>query len=262
MNRLPSLSDLESFSLSQQTPPTEEKGSQSLLTRSPQAHFPHALFAPIHYEKNYAYPLLIWLHGPESEERQLLRVMPHISMRNYVAIGPRAPWPGVDGGGYSWRQTDRATTQAGQLVFDCLETARREYHLDGRRVFLAGYGCGGEMALRVALRHPQSFAGALSIDGPFPRGAGPLSNLEMIRKLPLFIAQGQDSRLYPLHDLCEDLRLFHAAGMFVTARQYSCADEIHQRMLHDMNVWMMDRVTGEQMTSSSASSPSPPLDSN
>jgi len=24
----------------------------------------HALFAPMHYESRYAYPLLIWLHAP------------------------------------------------------------------------------------------------------------------------------------------------------------------------------------------------------
>jgi phospholipase/carboxylesterase len=247
MNRLPSLSELDALSLTPRATETADPVSQSLLTRSPRAPFPHAIFSPIHYEKNYAYPLLIWLHGPESEERQLLRVMPFISMRNYVAIGPRAPWSGAEGGGYSWRQSDSATAQAAQLVFDCVDMIHSEYHVDPRRVFLGGYGCGGEMAFRIALRHPQSFSGALSIDGPFPSGQGPLGNLQLTRQLPLFIAQGEDSQLYPVQDLCQDLRLFHAAGMTVSVRQYSCADEIHQRMLHDMDVWMMERITGQPM---------------
>jgi phospholipase/carboxylesterase len=247
MNRLPTLSDLDALSFSQPTMEAANPVSQSLLTRSPDASFPHAIFSPIHYEKNYAYPLLIWLHGPESEEKQLLRLMPFISMRNYVAIGPRAPWHGCDETGFSWRLSDLATSQASQLVFDCLEVALSEYHVDRQRIFLGGYGCGGEMAFRIALRHPESFAGALSIDGAFPRGQGPLGNLDLMRKLPLFIAQGQDSEQYPVEDLCEDIRLFHAAGMSVTVRQYSCADEIHQRMLHDMDVWMMERVTGQPM---------------
>ena len=49
----------------------------------------HASFAPQHYESGYSYPLLVWLHGPGCDERQLLRIMPQISMRNYVAIAPR-----------------------------------------------------------------------------------------------------------------------------------------------------------------------------
>ena len=48
-----------------------------------------ALFAPLHYEKNYAYPLIVWLHGPGGDEGQLKRIMPCISTRNYAAVAPR-----------------------------------------------------------------------------------------------------------------------------------------------------------------------------
>ena len=49
----------------------------------------HALFAPLHYESNYAYPLIVWLHGANDDERQLKRIMPFVSLRNYVAVSPR-----------------------------------------------------------------------------------------------------------------------------------------------------------------------------
>ena len=48
-----------------------------------------ALFAPLHYESNYAYPLIVWLHGANDDERQLKRIMPFVSLRNYVAVSPR-----------------------------------------------------------------------------------------------------------------------------------------------------------------------------
>ena len=35
---------------------------------------PHSLLAPVHYEPNYAYPLVIWLHGPCGHEREIRRV--------------------------------------------------------------------------------------------------------------------------------------------------------------------------------------------
>ena len=43
---------------------------------------PHAFFAPLHYESNYAYPLLVWLHGSGDDESQLKRIMPLVSLRN------------------------------------------------------------------------------------------------------------------------------------------------------------------------------------
>ncbi len=49
----------------------------------------HVLFSPMHYEPGYAYPLLIWLHGPGNDERQIMKMMPLISMRNYVGIAPK-----------------------------------------------------------------------------------------------------------------------------------------------------------------------------
>ncbi len=48
--------------------------------------FAHAVFAPVHYEPGYAYPLLVWLHGCGGDERQLWRLMPLLSLRNYLAV--------------------------------------------------------------------------------------------------------------------------------------------------------------------------------
>ena len=54
-----------------------------------QSDFPHALFAPMHYTPGYAYPLIVWLHGHGGDERQLQRVMPSVSMQNYMAVALR-----------------------------------------------------------------------------------------------------------------------------------------------------------------------------
>ena len=84
----------------------------------------------------------------------------------------------------------------------------------------------------------------LSVGGPFPTGLAPLAQWRQIRRLPLFIAQGRDSELYPFLVTRDELRLFHSAAMHVTLRQYPCGDELTTQMLHDMDVWMMERVTG------------------
>ncbi len=215
------------------------------LTSGERHDAPHALFAPLHYEPNYAYPLFVWLHGPNDDERQLQRIMPLLSIRNYVGVGPRGNVRVLHGrAGFGWNDSPEAIAIAEQHVFDAIETALSRYHTAPNRVFLAGLEGGGTLAYRVAAQCPERFAGVLSIGGAFPSAENPLTRLTHLRPVPLFVAQGRDSELYPVDRLCADLRLMHSAGLSITLRQYPCSDELNTQMLHDMDAWMMEIVTG------------------
>lgn len=231
------------------------------LTKGSCSGVPHALFAPLHYEPNYAYPLLVWLHGPGDDERQLQRIMPLVSMRNYVAVSPRGNVDAADRcAGFAWNHAPTEVALAEQHIFDSIDAACERFHVAPHRIFLGGLECGGTMAMRIALRYPDRFAGALTIGGAFPDDRTPLSRLNDARCVPLFIAQGRDSELYPVETLCSNLRLFHTAGMCVTVRHYPCGDELTTQMLHDMDIWMMEIVTG--MPTGPQHPPVTPVDSN
>jgi len=236
------------------------EAGQMLLTTS-DVVVPHSLFVPLHYEKKYAYPLIVWLHGPGDNEDQLRRIMPHVSMRNYVAVGPRGTVSesGDDRtkGRYCWQQEEDHVLLAEQHVLESIELARKKCRIAASRVFLAGYDCGGTMAFRIGMNHPDRFAGVLSFGGPFPSGDRPLLRIEQARRLPLFIAHGRDSVKYPEHQVCQHLRLFHTAGMSVTLRQYPASDEISTQMLSDMDAWIMEQVTGVESTSGELCFPPP-----
>jgi phospholipase/carboxylesterase len=204
---------------------------------------PHATFAPIHYEPGYAYPLLIWLHGPEGDEGQIRDVMPEISLRNFVAVAPRGSYAARSShGAFSWRQSDEAIDEAEARVLDCVDIACRRFNIHTDRVFLAGAGCGGTMALRTAWNHPGRFAGVASIGGPLPADGRPMRNINALRRLPCFLASGRTSVDYPEADVCRDLRMLHAAGCTVALRQYPCGDDLTTVMLADLNRWIMDIV--------------------
>lgn len=207
----------------------------------------HALFMPLHYEPNYGYPLLIWLHGPGDNESQLKRIMPLVSMRNYIAIAPRGTCAEEAAASstrsYCWRQTEQDIVSAERRVLDCIGLATQRFNVDRSRVFLAGYDCGGTMACRLAMKHPERFGGVASIGGSFPSGHQPLLQIDRARQLPLMLAHGRDSTNYPIQRVCEDLRLLHTAGMKVTLRQYPCEDELTTKMLSDLDAWMMDQVS-------------------
>jgi phospholipase/carboxylesterase len=204
----------------------------------------HCIFAPMHYEPNYAYPLVVWLHGPDDDEHQVTRVMPHVSLRNYVAVGPRGTRPSAEvDGGYGWSQSPWHVAEAHERIMASITAARRDLNICPERIFVAGFRCGGTMALRVALDHPQMFAGVLSIYGAFPHTSRPLAQLQAARRLKIVLATGSESRNYPPEQLSEDLRLFHAANLSVRIWHYLCGDDLMTDMLSDMDRWIMQQFT-------------------
>lgn len=250
MNRIESATEILSLP-SIKSPSTKPSITPSLASRtverirrhSGDSVTPHATFAPIHYEPGYSYPLLIWLHGAQGDERQICDVMPEISLRNFVAIAPRGTCSSRNQrSSFAWRQSDEAIDEAESRVLDCVDIACRRFNVHTDRVFLAGAGCGGTMALRTAWNYPGRFAGVASIGGPMPAHNRPMRNINALRRLPCFVASGRTSLDYPEADVCRDLRMLHAAGCTVALRQYPCGDDLTNVMLADLNRWIMDIV--------------------
>jgi phospholipase/carboxylesterase len=232
-----------------QLPPTESlpPGTNSSIVEAGRlqtavGRAPYTVFGPLHYEANYAYPLIVWLHGPGDSEQQLKRIMPMISLRNYVAVAPRGTAE-TCGGGYEWRQSEGHIQAADERVVECVEAACERFNVAAHRVFLAGYGCGGTMAFRVALNNPRRVAGVLSFGGSLPTGRAPLAQLQAARRLAVFVACTRASRNYPTPVVCDDLRLLHTAGMSIVLREYPGDDSLTTHMLADMDRWVMEQIT-------------------
>jgi phospholipase/carboxylesterase len=259
MNRISSQSEQTAEAVESEINFRTDQAAQS----APQRSFPYSVFMPLHYEKNYSYPLIIWLHADGHNERQLTQVMQLVSIRNYVGVAPRAPVTssGTSEFGFDWADDEASIMTAEHRVYDCLEIAQQRFNVNPSHVFLAGYEAGGSMAIRLALRNPACFAGAMSIGGPFPRGHMPLMQLDFARKLPLLLAHGREADNYSVDQSCLDLRLIHSAGLSVTLRQYPCGDELTTSMLSDMDAWIMEQVTGVPMAEE-ASMLLPPEDAN
>lgn len=206
---------------------------------------PRVVFGPNHYEPRYAYPLIVWLHGPDADEQQLQRIMPLISLRNYVAVAPRGlipPDSHSDKRQFSWPQLPDYIEAAEQRILDAIEAARQKYTLHPQRIFLAGFDCGGTMAFRMAMDCPRRFAGVLSIGGEFPALFNPFRQLADARRIPVMLAVGRTSVTYSPERACDDLRLFHSAGISVTLRQYPSGQQITPHILRDVNRWIMEQI--------------------
>ncbi len=204
----------------------------------------HSLFTPIHYEHGYAYPLIVWLHGPVSNEQELRDVMPLISVRNFVAVAPRGTDCVSSGSrnAFGWNQSAHEIAEAAERVRNCIGVAQDRFHIHPERIFVAGHAEGGTMALRLGLEHPDRFAGAISLGGPMPSGDCPLKRINDARKLPLLLSVSPDRNKYSLDHVMENVRLLHFAGSSLSLRLYPEGDELTTTMFSDVNQWVMERI--------------------
>lgn len=220
---------------------------ESSLATSPAEVY--STFAPVHYESGYAYPLIVWLHGPESSEGEIQDAMPLVSARNYVAIAPRGTHcSAMAEDRFSWGSVSVDAASAAERVDDCINYAKEFFNIHPERVFLAGRASGGTMALRLAMEYPELCAGAISLGGRMPQGSRPLKRINECRQIPLMLAVSPDESL-PLDDVLSDLRLLHYAGFSLALRIYPEGDELTTTMLADMNTWIMDQVCPQSVDS-------------
>lgn len=200
-----------------------------------------SLFVPLHYEKKYAYPLIVWLHDDGKSAQQVQDVMLDLSMRNYVAVAPQS-LHGNNQAGYFWDQNWDSIEHAHKTVLEAIEFAQARCHIHPNRIYIAGMGSGGTMAFRIGFSQADRFAGIVSIHGPLPTGSSPLRDWTRCRKLPIYWTHARSSEEFDQGQLCAQLRLLHIAGFTVNLRQYTQSESSCPQMMCDMNRWIMEMI--------------------
>ena len=189
-----------------------------------------SVFTPLGYEPGYDYPLLVWLPDPQSRRFDMGRAMAKLSLRNYVAVQPPATKANDSGRGCEeavWRSIDKVCDRAS---------------VHPQRIYLIGQGAGGTEAFRMACRHPQAFAGVVSLGGPFPLDESMFARLFEVRRLPMLLCCHRQASAQSCRHTDQTLRLFHAAGASLAMRIYPGRNDLSKAILGDVNRWLMDEV--------------------
>jgi phospholipase/carboxylesterase len=213
------------------------------------SRLPVQTFLPTGYEPEYAYPLIVLFHGRGGSERQVVRLAPRLSRRNYIAIALRGPRLVVRRGngrvGYGWGTDHRTDAFTEEYVFRAIELTAQRYHIHPARVFLAGVCEGAALAYRLGLSFPEQFAGVVALNGEIPSG-GPLLRLSAVRRLQVFIGHGIANAVIPLALARRNYQLLYTAGLPVQLHTYPTTHRLHPDMLRDANRWIMEWITGER----------------
>ncbi|WP_231741631.1 alpha/beta hydrolase [Stieleria varia] len=205
----------------------------------------NSFFVPLHYEPKYKYPLVVWLHSDGYNENQVNQVLPHISARNYLAVGVRAT-RSIDSAGhqFQWHESPAGIEQACYAVEQAIAEASDRFAVHPDRIVLAGYRSGGTMAMRVAMRMPELFAAAISMGGAMPSGGHLFANLNQLRqiRLPMLWQWAIENDQFQSSLLQRDIRSAMMIRARVDIRQYRDDDEMNTVALADVNHWIMDHV--------------------
>lgn len=205
----------------------------------------HTVFVPMHYEANYEYPLVVWLHSDGYNENQVCHVLPHVSTRNYLAAGVRAT-QATDAAGhrFRWHQSERGLAAAERGVWAAIASVREEYSVHSDRVVIAGYQSGGAMALRIAMRHPDFFSAAISLGGSLGSLASLQIDAERVRRrrLPMLWQWSLESDSYSEPSLVDEIKSAMDLQARLEIRQYRNDDEMNTAVLSDLNQWIMNHV--------------------
>jgi phospholipase/carboxylesterase len=206
---------------------------------------PCGVFVPENYEPNYAYPLIIWLHEAGRSERDIVEVLPMISMRNYLGLALRgtARMYGDAAGGFGWSRSRNAALKLEEQLHASVRRMRRDYHVHTERVFLVGAGEGGTMAWDLFLTRPKWFAGIAVLGGRFPWGRRPLRQFRTLRgKHALIVADGQNA---PSPAQAEQVgRLLYAAGLEVAVRAPASGRPASRPLFRQLDRWIMRSIGG------------------
>jgi len=206
---------------------------------------PHGLFVPENYEPNYAYPLVVWLHETGHCERNIVEVLPWISMRNYVGLALRGTQALANESSdtYGWSKSDRDRLAFQDELHASVRHLRRDYHIHSERIFLAGAGDGATMAWDLFLSRPEWFAGVAVFGGSFPWRSRPLRRFRALSGKRVFLAADVENSADVLQ--AERVgRLLHSAGLEVSARSHRPGRRLSRAMLRHLDFWIMEAIGG------------------
>ncbi len=197
-----------------------------------------SVFTPLDYLCSYRYPLLVWLHSQDSTEQELLKIIPKISLRNYVCAAPA---------GFSVNKTIAwPIHQLHEIELRVLETinqVRGSMNIHSRRIFIAGIQSGGTAAMALALSRPDLFAGAASFNGPVPRFHVMFRQFKLQKKQSYFVGIPANPEGYPAALLKEDIDMFNNAGINIQFKDYSAETDTNRVMYSDLNRWIMRSIS-------------------
>ena len=162
-----------------------------------------AMSVPADYDPNKWYPLL-WILHPDP-------VKPEVIVGAWAENPIAKTW--ILASRYSPVYDNEETIKP---LMEALAVVKAAYHVDERRVVLAGHNAGALMAWRLFTREPTAWAGLVTMSGEIPDGDRNQSALKTLVGKPVYLFRGSNDQYYTQTMLDRDKKFLDSMKVPVT----------------------------------------------
>jgi len=198
---------------------------------------------------------VIWMHGLGADGHDFEPLVPELLEHGLPALRfvfPHAPVrPVTINNGYPMRAwydisgIDRRSVEDAAGIRESAEAIGALIHREHARgigsgnIVIAGFSQGGAMALHLATRHPDTFAGiiALSCYLPLAQELARGRNAANLRT-PIFMAHGTQDPVVPCSLGAESRQLLAGAGYSVEWHEYPMPHSVSEPEVADLRSWL------------------------
>lgn len=143
--------------------------------------FAHELYIPERAKLNPTPPLVVLLHGCTQNPKSFLeitRMKSHADKAGFIILAPHKkislspPGNPVKCWSWYWDSSKRRNQETGDLkeIMTLVRDVKQKYHVDDKKVFVAGFSAGAVMSSIMASCYPDIFSGAAMHSGIPYRG--------------------------------------------------------------------------------------------
>ena len=198
---------------------------------------------------------VIWMHGLGADGHDFEPLVPELLDEGIPAIRfvfPHAPVrPVTINNGYAMRAwydligIDRRSAEDFRGISESADAISGLIHrehargIDSDHILVAGFSQGGAMALHLATRHPDTFAGviALSTYLPLAQDFAKLRNGANLRT-PIYMAHGTQDPVVPFALADESRQLLAGAGYNLEWHAYPMPHSLCPQEVADLRAWL------------------------
>jgi phospholipase/carboxylesterase len=197
---------------------------------------------------------VIWMHGLGADGHDIEPLVPELQsgLPSLRFVFPHAPVrPVTINNGYAMRAwydivgIDRRSAEDFKGIGESADSIGGLIHREHARgiasdhILLAGFSQGGAMALHLATRHPDKFAGVIALSCYLPL-ARDLSKSRAAANLgtPIFMAHGTMDPVVPYALADESRQLLEAAGFGIEWHSYPMQHSVCEPEVSDLHAWL------------------------
>ncbi|MDE2967457.1 MAG: alpha/beta hydrolase-fold protein [Chloroflexota bacterium] len=203
------------------------------------------------------YPTLIALHGHGAHCQDLAPLAPMLANGRLQVVCPQAEFP-LEGAPYSYapmftwmkrgaddRPLDGEVERVATALSSFIDEICERYDADTERLALMGFSQGGFLAYRLALSEPHRWQGAAMLSTWLSDDAADDVHPDAA-DLPLLVQHGTNDPLVGVDRGRSSRDRLQAMRMNLDYREYPMQHEIGRQSMHDLSVWLTDRLLSER----------------